>query len=192
MPPEPNEQEKASARLRQEIADRFRAEFEIARALVESVLGEGWIPTGRHYLVTHDEEARARNTGGPGTPAATVITATKDGAKRHVLVIGDQLRECASYEDGFGSMLTEPDPERTFQHKGETVHVHKHSLYWAGYETEYAPKSAEQLAEAREKREIKAEENWQKQVEKAATGSLFPDFVREQMEENRPKKGRKR
>lgn len=190
---DPNEQEIASARLRQEVAARFRAQFEEARTLVESVLGDGWVPTGRHYLVTHDEEERARNTGGPGTPAATVITAEKGGARRHVLVIGDERRECASHEDGFGAMLTEPDPNRTFQHKGETLHVHRFSLYWAGYETEYAPRTAEQLAEARTKREDKKEAKWQAQVEKEARNSLFPEITREIAEEQRKqKKGRKR
>jgi hypothetical protein len=174
------------------VAERFRNEFEEARRLVESVLGEGWVPTGRHYLVTHDEEELARAKGGPGTPAATVITAEKDGVRRHVAIIGDQ-RECDGYEDGFGEMLTEPDPKRTFTHKGQELHVHKYSLYWAGYETEYAPKSAEELATARGKREEKAEAKWQAEVEKEARQSLFPDFVREQAEEARKqKKGRKR
>ena len=193
MPPEPTEQEKASAALRSEIAAGFRAQFEEASTLAEPVLGEGWIPTGRHYLVDHDEEERARTTGGPGTPAATVITAVKDGVRRHIAIIGELLRECANYEDGFGAMLTEPDPNRTFQHKGETVHVHKHSLYWAGYETEYAPRTPEELATARGKREEKAEAKWQNEVEKQAAGSLFPEWIKEQAEEQRKqKKGRKR
>lgn len=153
----------------------------------------GGIPTGRHYLVTHDEEESARSVGGPGTPAATVITAEKEGTKRYVLVLGDQLRECASYQDGFGAMLTEPDSVRGFHDKeGQFHRVHKYSLYWGGYETEYTPRTAEQLADAREKREEKAEAKWQAEVEKTANASLFPDFVREHMEENRKKKGRKR
>jgi hypothetical protein len=51
-----------------------------------------------------------------------------------------------------------------------------------------APRSA-----AREKREDKAEAKFQKEVDKAAEGSLFPEWVREQMEEqHKQKKGRKR
>ncbi len=191
---DPTEQEKRSAELRSTIAARFREQFEEARALVESVLGAGFIPTGRHYLVDHDEEARARSTGGPGTPAATVITAEKDGLRRHVAIIGDQIRECANYEDGFGAMLTEPDPVRGFNDKKGVFHrVHKHSLYWAGYETEYAPRTAEQLADVREKREEKAEAKWQNEVEEQAKNSLFPEWIKEQAQEQREqKKGRKR
>jgi hypothetical protein len=191
--PQPTFQDRENARRRQEIADHFRTQFEEARALVESVLGPGFIPVGRHYLVDHDEEERARSTGGPGTPAATVISAEKGGVRRHVLVIGDRLRECSGYEDGFGAMLTEPDPQRTFLHKGEQVHVHKHSLYWAGYEKDYAPRTAEQLAAAREKREEKAEEKEQKEIEYLANASLFPEWIKEQAaEQKEKKKGRKR
>jgi hypothetical protein len=190
---EPTDDDIARAELRAGIAERFRNQFREAKALVESVLGEGWNPTGRHYLVDHDEEERARNTGGPGTPAATVITAEKAGARRHVLVIGDQVRECSSYQDGFGAMLTEPDPVRTFEHKGEKIHVHRFSLYWAGYETGYAPRTADQLAAARDRREEKAESKWQAEVEKEAAASLFPEWVKEQaVEARKEKKGRKR
>lgn len=171
--PQPTAQDVANAALREEVAARFRERFEEARRLVESVLGAGWVPTGRHYLVDHDEEERARSAGGPGTPAATVITAEKDGVRRHVLVIGDRLRECASYQDGFGAMLTEPDPTRGFTHDGRWHAVHRYSLYWAGYETGYRPKTAEQLAAAREAREQRA-------VEKEAEGSLFADLIREE------------
>lgn len=188
---EPTEQDIKNAALRQEIAEQFRERFEEARSLVESVLGEGWTPTGRHYLVDHDEEERARSVGGPGTPAATVITAEKKGIQRHVLVIGDQFRECASYQDGFGAMLTEPDPVRGFRDKdGAFHHVHKYRLYWGGYETSYTPRTAMQLAEARTKREEKAEAKEQQEIEKLAEGSLFPDWIREQAAEQ--KKGRKR
>jgi hypothetical protein len=53
--------------------------------------------------------------------------------------------------------VNEPDPVGGFHDKdGKFYHVHKYSLYWGGYETEYAPRSTEQLAAAREKREEKA------------------------------------
>ncbi|WP_143393238.1 hypothetical protein [Fimbriiglobus ruber] len=140
---------------------------------MESVLGPGFVPVGRHYLVDHDEEERARKSGGRMASAATVITAEKDGVRRHVAVIGDETRECASYEEGFGVMLTEPDPTRGFTHKGQWCRVNRYSLYWAGYEPGYTPRTAEQLATAREKREAKA-------VEREAEGNLFADAVREE------------
>ena len=177
---EPTHTDIANAALRQSIADHFREQFEAARELVESVLGAGWIPVGRHDLVSHDEEERARAAGGPGTPSATVITAEKDGARRHVLLIGDERRECASYQDGFGAMLTEPDPVRGFHDKeGQFHHVHRFALYWGGFDTSYAPRSAQQLADARERREEKAEAKALAAIEKVAEGSLFPDWVRQ-------------
>jgi hypothetical protein len=49
-------------------------------------------------------------------------------------------------------------------------HVHRYSLYWDGYETDYRPRSAEQLAADRARREQKA-------VEKEAAGSLFAEQI---------------
>jgi hypothetical protein len=54
------------------------------------------------------------------------------------------------------------------------------------------PKTADQLAAARDKREQKAEEKWQKEVEKEASASLFPEWIREQAAEQREQKERKR
>jgi hypothetical protein len=62
------------------------------------------------------------------------------------------------------------------------VHPHKHAVYWAGYDPDCRPKSAEALAAARAKRQEKA-------VGKEAAGSLFSDLIRE---EGYVPKGRKR
>jgi hypothetical protein len=187
---EPTEQDRQNAELRASVAARFRREFEEAKAFVESVLGPGFVPTGRHYLVAHDEEKRARSEGGRMRPAAVVIHAVREGVRKHVAVIGDQVRECSGYEDGFGEMLLEPDPNRTIEVKGTQVHPHRYSLYWAGYEPGYAPRSAEQLAAARGKREEKKEARERKELEDLANASLFPEWILEQAEE--AKKGRKR
>ena len=86
-------------------------------------------------------------------PAAVVISAVKNRFRKHVAIIGDRTFECAGYEEGFGEMLLEPDPVREFTDKaGVFHHVHKHSLYWAGYEPDYKPRSPESLAKSREKR----------------------------------------
>lgn len=58
------------------------------------------------------------------------------------------------------------------------------SVFRDGYETGYAPRTAQQLADARDRREQKVEEKWQQKVEEGANASLFP--AAEQ------KKGRKR
>jgi hypothetical protein len=187
---EPTFQDTENARRRQEIADRFRAQYEEARALAEKVLGPGWEPTGFHTLVEKDEEDRAHRTNTKPVPSAKVITVMKDGVKRHFRV--ETMTECETPEAGFGEMLMEPHPTKGFEHRGQWCRIHRYSLCWGWYEPDYAPKSAEQLAAAREKREDKAEAKWQKEVDKAANSSLFPEWVREQAAEQRQqKKGRK-
>jgi hypothetical protein len=188
--PEPTHQERENARRRQEIADHFRHQYLEALTLAEQVLGTGWEPTGFHTLVEKDEEDRARRTNTKPVPSAKVITAAKDGAKRHFRF--ETMIECESPEAGFGEMLMEPHPTKGFEHQGEWCRIHRYSLCWGWFEADYRPASAEKLAAAREKREEKAEAKWQEQVDQAAAGSLFPEWVREQMEEKRPKKGRKR
>lgn len=64
------------------------------------------------------------------------------------------------------------------------------SVFRDGYETGYAPRTAQQLADARDRREQKAGEKWQQEVEEEANASLVPEWVREQAAEQ--KKGRKR
>ncbi len=117
-------------------------------------------------LVSKDEEERHRRTGEPATPAATVYTVRHErtGQRRHFTVGPDgTVTECASYEQGFGPMLLEPDPERTIEVGGKRVHPHRYSLYWAGYDV-YRPRSAEALASLRASRERakqeRAERKW--------------------------------
>lgn len=106
-------------------------------------------------------------------PAATVYTAEKDGVKRHFRIKDRRPVECAGYQDGLGTLLTEPDPKRGFEVNGTWHPVHRYSLYWAGYEAGYRPRTAAQLAAARARREEKA-------VEREAEGSLFADLIREE------------
>jgi hypothetical protein len=168
---EPTEQDVANAEMRQAIADKFRSEYIAARELAELAFGPGWLPQGRHSLVSHDEEERARQEGGRAKPAAEVFTAEKDGVRRHFTMRDGVPVECASYQEGFGEMLFESDPVRGFERDGVFAHVHKHSLYWAGYEPGYRPQSADSLAVAREKRQQKA-------LEKEAEGTLFAEQIR--------------
>lgn len=167
----PTELDIENARRRQDIADRFREEYDHATALAEQVLGEGWEPTGKHTLVDKADEDRCRGTGEKPVPAAVVLTARNAaGDKRHLRADGEP-RECQSVIAGFGDMLTEPHPTMTIDVFGKTVAPHRYSLYWSGFEPGYRPQSADQLAAAREKREAKA-------VEKEAEGSLFADLIR--------------
>jgi hypothetical protein len=115
--------------------------------------------------------------------AATVYSAEKDGVKRHFTVRGGKPVECTGYQDGFGPMLTEPDPRREFEANGTRHAVHRYSLYWAGYEADYRPRTAGQLAVTRARREQKA-------VEREAEGSLFADLIRQEGYVPRKPRGR--
>jgi hypothetical protein len=123
---EPTHQDRENAHRRQEIADRFREQFEQALALAEQVLGPGWEPTGYHYLVEKDVEDEARRTSTKPVPSATVITAAKDGKKRHFRV--ETMTECDAPEAGFGEMLMEPHPTKGFEHRGQWCRIHRYSL----------------------------------------------------------------
>lgn len=171
MAAEPTEQDVRNAELRQAIADRFPSEFIVARELAEKAFGGGWVPVGRHFLVTHDEEERARKEGSRMQPAAEVFTAERDGVKRHFTLKDGVLVECGSYQEGFGDLLFEPDPVRGFEKGGVFVQVHKHSLYWSGYEPWYRPRTAEQLVAARGRRQQKA-------LDQECDGNLFADAIR--------------
>jgi len=178
---EPTEQDRQNAATRQAIADKFRREYVLAESLACSLFGPGWSPSGRHSLVTHEESDRARREGGRAHAAMTVVTARKGGQARQFVVEDGKAREVPSWEDAFGAMLTEPDPSRTIEVRGETVHPHRYELHWSGFDPGYEPRTAEQLAAARAKREEKA-------VEKEAEGSLFADLIR--AEGPLPKRGR--
>lgn len=188
---EPTQQDRENARRRRFIADHFRAQYEEALALAEQVLGSNWEPTGFHCLVEKDEEDRARRTNTKPVPAAKVITARKEDVERHFRV--ETMTECETPEAGFGEMLHEPHPTNGFEYRGQWCRTHRYSLCWGWYESNYRPRTAEQLAAARHRREQKAEERWQAEVEAEAGRSLFPDFVRElaaEQRENQKRRGR--
>lgn len=183
MPSEPTEQDHRNATLRASIAARFRKEFEDALALSEIALGPGWEPISTHSLVELQEADAARQENRRMTPAVVVYTATKDGMKRHFMVRDGHSVEVASVEEGFGPMLTEADLDRTIEVKGQRVALHRYGLYWSGFEKDYRPQSAEQLAMARSRREARS-------VEKEADGSLFADLIRQEGYE--PRQGKPR
>ncbi len=107
----------------------------------------------------------------------TVFTAkNQDGDARHFVVEDSDVREVAGYREAFGSMLTEPDPDRLIEVKSLMVHPHRYQLHWSGFEPDYRPRSAEQLAAAREKPNAAQRQA----VEEEAKRSLFPEWVREE------------
>lgn len=176
---EPTPDEIARAARRQDIADRFRQQFEEARTLVCTVLGPGWRPVGKHALVEKEEEERVRKEGGSARAFAAVYTAERNGRRRHVLVIGDEKREVDGWEHGFGDMLTEPHPTQGFTHQGQWVRTHRFSLHWSGFEDSYKPRTAVQLARDRVKREDKAA------AKEAAENPLYSEMILEEHRKSR-------
>jgi hypothetical protein len=188
--PNPTHPDIENARRRRAIADRFRAEYERAEQVAVTLFGPGWKPVGRHDLIGHDEAERCRRTGERLAPAVSVFTADKDGTRRHFMFIDRQPQEVAGYEAGFGAMLTESDTERTIEVRGQSIHPHRYGLYWSGYDPDYNPKTAEQLAAARGRREQKAADKERREIEELAAGSLFPEWILEQAAESKPTRGR--
>ena len=170
---EPSAQDIKNAATRAAIAARQAAEYDACLHLAEQAFGSGFVPSGRHYLVDHDEEERCRLSGARPLAAATVYSVRhKDtGERRHFTLDAEGLpHECGSYQEGFGPMLMEPHPTRRIEVRGQVVAPGRYSLCWAGYDL-YVPRSAEQLAAARDRREQNA-------LEREADDSLFADQIR--------------
>lgn len=179
--PVPTQLDIENAERRRALSDKFRSEYDDALALATSLFGTGWEPTGRHYLVEKDAEDEARRTGTRAQAAATVIAVRNAaGDKRHFRV--ETMTECASVEAGFGAMLLEPHPTKRFTWAEKEITPHRYSLCWGWYEPGYKPKSADQLAAARAKREGRAVER------EAEATPLFAAMIRE--EGFVPRKGR--
>jgi hypothetical protein len=164
--PVPTARDRQNARIREAIAARAAEEYGRVLAWAWGAFGEGWLPSGRHFLASKDAEDARRRDGGKLQAAATVYTVVNDaGDKRHFLTGDDgNVREVASYQEGFGSMLLEPDPARTIELRGQKVHPHRYSLCWAPFEL-YRPTSAEELAALRVSRERGRPEREQRKFE---------------------------
>ena len=78
----------------------------------------------------------SRRTGERAIPAATVYSVKNDlGDKRHFTVSEDgKVAKVSGYEQGFDSMLLEPNPARAFEHRGKVCHPYRYSLCWAPFD----------------------------------------------------------
>jgi hypothetical protein len=151
---QPTARDLENAAIRQQIAERQAEAYGQVLLWALAAFGPGWLPSCRHFLVDHAEEARVRYTNERPQVAATVYTVKRhDGCKRHFTVDAEgTVTECDSYQVGFGDMLLEPHPTHRIEVRGEMVAPHRYSLCWAPIET-YHPRSAEQLAALRVSRE---------------------------------------
>jgi hypothetical protein len=151
--PEPTDQDRHNAAVREAIAARQREEYDLVLLWAVGKFGPGWLPSGRHFLVDKADEDRCRRTAERPVPAATVYTVRReDGAKRHFIARDGLVTEVSGYEEGFGPMLQEPHPSMRIDVRGQLVAPHRYSLCWAPIE-KYTPRSADQLAAARVTRE---------------------------------------
>ena len=179
----PTHQETENARIRQGIADRQAEEYADAERLALEALGPGWTPWMKLSLLDSDYH-RTGNT----QPVATAYKVYR-GEKRlseHAVYLrrmpDGQVRQADSYEPLFGELLHEPHPTRTLEVRGRHVPCPRYSLCWSALDL-YEPRSAEQLAAARAKREQRATER------KAEENPLFAEQIRSG--EWRPEKQRK-
>jgi hypothetical protein len=152
---QPTAHDRESAAVRPAVAARFQAEYDQAKSWARELFGPGWLPSCRHFLLDKDDEDRARKDSSKPRPAATVFTAEACWGKRHFVVRDGRPVEVADYREGFGPMLLELDPVRKFTDQAGRFHnFHRYSLCWSSFPL-YEPQTAEQLAEAREKRQAK-------------------------------------
>ena len=61
------DQDIENAAIRDALAVRLEAEYRQATAWADRIMGPGWEPVGRHYLVDKYEEQRARRKAAPNT-----------------------------------------------------------------------------------------------------------------------------
>jgi len=169
----PTAQDIENARIRQEIAARFQAEYNQCAAWAEQLFGTGYQPSHRHFLVDKEDEDRCRHTGERPTPAATVFSVRhiESGERRHFLIRDGKPVVVASYEEGFGPLLLELHPTLRIEVREQMVAPQRYSLCWSSIET-YKPRTAEELAAARQRRE-------ERKVEQdAESNPLFREQIR--------------
>jgi hypothetical protein len=82
---EPTAQDHRNAACRAEIAERFAEQYNEVLRWSLGAFGPGWLPSHRHFLLTKEEEERARATGDRPIASATVYTVRHEstGQRRH-------------------------------------------------------------------------------------------------------------
>jgi hypothetical protein len=170
--PNPTLQDIDNARRRQQIAARQAEEVVEADRLALAALGPGWIPWMKLSLLDSDHH-RTGNTEAAAT-AYKVYRGEQRLTENSVYLRGmpdGRILHSPSYEPLFGDLLQEPHPTRTLDIRGKQVPCPRYHVCWSALEL-YEPRSAEQLAAARAKRELRA-------IDKAAESySLFAEQIR--------------
>jgi hypothetical protein len=174
----PTDRDLHNARIRQVIAERQYREYDRVLLWATEKFGPGWLPSARHFLLDKEEEDRCRRTGERPVSASTVFTVSNgEGQKRHFTAKDGLVTEYSGYEEAFGPMLLESHPTMTIEVRGAKVHPLRYSLCWAPIET-YQPRSAEQLASTRVRRERNKAEREQQKYEREYP--LFAEIERQE------------
>jgi hypothetical protein len=186
----PTDRDRENARRRQQIAARQAEEYAEAEQLALEALGPGWTPWMKLSLLDSDYP-RTGNT----EPVATAYKVYR-GEKRlsenavYLRRLPDgQIHQAPRYEPLFGELLHEPHPARTIAVQGQQVPCPRYSLCWSTLER-YEPRSAEQLAALRVRRERNKAEREEKKW--AAEHPLLAWAEAIQREETAEGKGRVR
>jgi hypothetical protein len=170
--PSPTPQDIENARRRQQIAARQAEEYAEAERLALAALGPGWIPWMKLSLIDSDHH-RTGNT----EPAATAYKLYRGESRLSQNSIylrrlpDGRILHSPSYEPLFGDLLHEPHPTRTLDIRGKQAPCPRYHVCWSALEL-YEPRSAEQLAAARVKREQRALDK------EAAAHPLFAEQIR--------------
>jgi hypothetical protein len=156
--PEPTDQDRENARIRQEIAERQAAEYAEAEGLALEVLGPGYKPWMKLTLLDSDH----RRTGDV-RPVATVYKVNRGAVRLTENSVflrrmpDGQVQVAGRYEPLFGDLLHEKHPSRTVQVRGQPVPVGRYELCWSALER-YEPRTAGQLAQLRATRQRRRQE----------------------------------
>jgi hypothetical protein len=168
----PTRQELHNARIRRRVAARQAEEYAEVEQLALEALGPGWTPWMKLSLIDSD----SRRTGN-AQPAATVYKVCRSDHRLSANSVyirrmpDGQVLHADSYQPLFGDILQAPHPTRTIEVRGQKVPSPRYHLYWSALEL-YAPRSAEQLAAARLKRQARAI------AKDAQDNPLFADQIR--------------
>ena len=156
-PPQPTDQDRENARIRQEIAKRQAETYSEAQQLALAVLGPGWTPWMKLSLIDSDHRQN-----GDTEPVATVykVYRGEDRLTEKSVFLrrmpDGQVVKADSYEPLLCDLLHEKHPTRTVEVQGQQMAVAKYELCWSALEL-YHPKTAEELAQARTSRERRKE-----------------------------------
>lgn len=137
-------------------------------------IGPDWKPWMKLTLIDSDHR-RTGNTE-PIATAYKVYRGEKRLTENAVFLRrmpDGKVLHAARYEPLFGDLLHAPHPTRTLEVRGQQVPCPRYELCWSALEL-YEPRSAGQLAAARQKREQRAVEK------EARENPLFADQIREE------------